>query len=942
MKRKLKVLGAITLTIALSCNMLFVSALAVDEPAAGCTGDESCIAEQHTDTCPKYQPDGANSNDVISGALDTDAPNLLDTTTFDWSTPDTSWFDENNTQEEYTLTTAAQLAGLVSMTQERNGGKKFEGITIKLGNDIILNDTTNTDWVTSAKKWDGSCASSSRSPFAGTFDGCGYSVIGLYSETGLFAKLTGDIQNLTIDTAVIEGTSNVGAIVGEMDGDQILNCHVKNSKITGSSSRVGGVVGSATNVTISGCTVENSSISGTTTVGGICGDKGNISECSVDAASKVSGSGRVGGIVGSIGDSVTDCENAAAVSGESTVGGIAGYASSDATISGCVNSGSVTGTLNTGSVTQRVKSVGGIIGAAVRKLEVSDCINQGEVQGDGDTGGIAGYVEADVAVTGCVSEGSVTGNTNVGGILGNSNISAESPASSGKPNTVSGCTVSAEITGEANVGGLVGNNVVMEESGYEDTTIQNNVLTTTASVTGTTSTGALIGSNGEATDDITTIKNNFWPEAAGTKASGSGDGSEEAGEGIIYTNNSFYKADGTLNTPVPAPDGEEGEIITDLGDAIEKIIGSGESGSENLPDAMKVTVTYNRNGHGTDHDDVTVAMGKSVTLPTMDDDGYYTFMGWSDGSETETTYQAGATVTVMEDTTFTAQWRDDTPSSSGGGDDDSDPTYSISVPDDVTGGSIKVTPNRASAGTRVTITVKPDSGYELDELTVTDRKGNELKVTDRGDSKYTFQMTNSKVEIEVSFTKMEEKPTGNPFIDVAEGSWYADAVQYVYDKGLMAGTSATTFSPDATTTRGMIVTILYRLEGTPAVPGASGFTDVTAGQYYTDAVAWAAANNIVGGYGNGLFGPNDTITREQMAAILYRYAQYKGYDVTASADLSGYSDVAQVSSYALAALQWANAEGLVNGTSDTTLTPGGSATRAQVAVILMRFCENIK
>ena len=259
----------------------------------------------------------------------------------------------------------------------------------------------------------------------------------------------------------------------------------------------------------------------------------------------------------------------------------------------------------------------------------------------------------------------------------------------------------------------------------------------------------------------------------------------------------------------------------------------------------------------------------------------------------------------------------------------------------MTDGSIKVTPNRASAGTRVTITAKPSSGYELDELTVTDRKGNELKVTDRGDNKYTFQMTSGKVEIEVSFTKIEEKPTGNPFIDVAEGSWYSDAVQYVYDKGLMAGTSSTTFSPDETTTRGMIVTILYRLEGAPEISGSSSFIDVAAGQYYANAVAWAAANNIVGGYGNGLFGPKDTITREQIAAILYRYSQYKGYDVTASADLSGYSDIAQVSSYALAALQWAKAEGLVNGT-DTTLTPDGSATRAQVAVILMRFCETIK
>ena len=180
-----------------------------------------------------------------------------------------------------------------------------------------------------------------------------------------------------------------------------------------------------------------------------------------------------------------------------------------------------------------------------------------------------------------------------------------------------------------------------------------------------------------------------------------------------------------------------------------------------------------------------------------------------------------------------------------------------------------------------------------------------------------------------------------PFLDVPAGSWYEDAVWYVYENGLMAGTSETTFEPDTTTSRGMIVTVLYRLEGAPTVSGSSGFTDVADGQYYADAVAWASSNGIVGGYGNGLFGPNDPITREQMAVILYRCAQYKGYDVTANADLSGYDDVAQVSSYALEALQWANAEGLVNGTSDTTLTPGGSATRSQIAVILMRFCENI-
>ncbi len=179
-----------------------------------------------------------------------------------------------------------------------------------------------------------------------------------------------------------------------------------------------------------------------------------------------------------------------------------------------------------------------------------------------------------------------------------------------------------------------------------------------------------------------------------------------------------------------------------------------------------------------------------------------------------------------------------------------------------------------------------------------------------------------------------------PFTDVAADAWYADAVAYAVEHGLMNGTSASTFSPLMTTDRAMIVTILYRLEGEPAVTGTSAFSDVADGQWYTDAVIWAADNGIVTGYDTGAFGPGDTITREQMAAILYRYASYKGYDVTASADLSGYADQAQISGYALTAMQWANAEGLITGTSDSTLTPGGSATRAEAATILMRFAQS--
>lgn len=183
--------------------------------------------------------------------------------------------------------------------------------------------------------------------------------------------------------------------------------------------------------------------------------------------------------------------------------------------------------------------------------------------------------------------------------------------------------------------------------------------------------------------------------------------------------------------------------------------------------------------------------------------------------------------------------------------------------------------------------------------------------------------------------------TGLPFTDVVSGSWYYGSVAYVYEQGLMGGTGQDRFSPDLTTSRAMIVTILYRLEGSPAVTGGASFADVAAGQWYSDGVAWASANGIVTGYSNGSFGPDDTITREQMAAILYRYACYKGYDLSARTDLSGYTDASQVSAYATAPMTWAVGSGLITGTSGTTLSPAGSATRAQAAVILARFCQNI-
>ena len=183
-----------------------------------------------------------------------------------------------------------------------------------------------------------------------------------------------------------------------------------------------------------------------------------------------------------------------------------------------------------------------------------------------------------------------------------------------------------------------------------------------------------------------------------------------------------------------------------------------------------------------------------------------------------------------------------------------------------------------------------------------------------------------------------EQPTGLPFTDVKAGAWYADAVKYVFDQGLMSGMSAQEFGPDGQVTRGQVVTILWRLAGSPTVSGKA-FHDVSASDWYADAVAWASANGVVSGYENGGFGPGDPVTREQLAAILYRYAQLSGKDTGKSADLSGYTDSVTISAWAPQALKWAVGSGLISGTGASTLSPRGSATRAQIAVILQNYCK---
>ena len=324
----------------------------------------------------------------------------------------------------------------------------------------------------------------------------------------------------------------------------------------------------------------------------------------------------------------------------------------------------------------------------------------------------------------------------------------------------------------------------------------------------------------------------------------------------------------------------------------------------------------------------TVTEGTKLTLPTPSRSGY-TFEGWYDGSS-----RVSSPYKVMKDVTLTAEWDYNGSSSSSGS-----TRYTVSV-EDTDNGSVEVSPTRASKGSTVTVTVKPDEGYELDELTVTDKNGESVKLTDKGDGKYTFKMPASKVTVEAVFTAA--KVEGLPFTDVTSGDWFYDAVAYVYDKGMMEGTTDTTFAPTMNLTRSMIAQVLYNLEERPEAPGAAGFPDVAAGAWYADAVNWAAARGIVKGYDTGAFGPEDSVTREQLAAILYRYAQVKGYDTTRGGmAVREFSDSASISDWAQEAMAWAVNAQVLSGKGNGVLDPQGTATRAEVAQMLMNFGEHV-
>lgn len=330
----------------------------------------------------------------------------------------------------------------------------------------------------------------------------------------------------------------------------------------------------------------------------------------------------------------------------------------------------------------------------------------------------------------------------------------------------------------------------------------------------------------------------------------------------------------------------------------------------------------------------------------------FAFGGWYMDSDCQVGHEWSFNTPIIEDTRIYAKWTpiiadpsDPTPSNpgtttpSGPGYNPSDtytpPTYSITTPS-ATGGKVSVNPTSALSGSTVTVTVTPDVGYELAALTVSGVSGKILQHTDTGNGQYSFKMPNEKVLLNVEFRLIgTSTPWGNPFTDIDQGAWYYDAVKFVNQNGLMNGIGGGTFAPNANLSRAMFAQILYNKEGRPNVLSSNVFNDVSNGLWYTNAIMWASEKKIVNGYGGRIFGPDDPVTREQLAVMLWRYA---GKPVPPDLLLT-FTDANRVSDYALDALRWAIGQGIIKGKGNNILDPKGFATRAEVAQILKNYLE---
>lgn len=662
----------------------------------------------------------------------------------------------------------------------------------------------------------------------------------------------------------------------------------------------------------------------------------------------------VGGICGYTRGTVTHCYSdveihfAEGISSAPNVGGIAGQVDNDQEDPGVVECCGYTGSI-TGSLT----------------------VNNGPVK----VGGIAGHIRGGT-IRQCFNKGTIvlTSSNTVyaGGIIGSIYDMTYT-----KTRVIESCynwgTISVDKgSGTASVGGIGGNLSAVEGTGsnyYPPSTIR-----------GCYSTGELASSSGNTSplspmvDGHVEVSENYCLDG------GDGNTTQVADKEALFEALNAFAANTWFTDTVTGEvrllwelkvnstpeavfnaDSENGGVLSNVEPGMRYSLDGGKTWVEITDTTASITGVTTENGilvywpgdfHETSDSEVQVIVITKAAAPTTVQGQACTTSAQNDGSiigvdstmeyrlEDEDTWTAitGDSVTGLKPGTYLVRVRGNgTTLASEAVSVTIRPYYPTRYPiyvEETEHGAVEA-PTRAEANETVTITVTSEEGYRLSSLTLTDYNGNAVDYKSLGGGKYSFTMPRATVTIQAVFV-----PEQLPFVDVKPTDWFYEAVAYVYEHGLMDGVGNSRFAPNASTTRAMIVTILWRVEGEPEVDYATTFEDVADNTWYTEAVRWAASEGIVEGYSKTAFGPNDPITREQLAAILYRYAKYLGVDVSVGEDTNilSYKDALEISEYAIPAIQWACGTGLLQG-SGGALTPKGNATRAQVATMLMRWMK---
>ena len=792
-------------------------------------------------------------------------------------------------EDPYQIANGAELAYLASSV---NSGETYEDKYFVLTANINLN---GLPWTPIANSFsDALLGGSNYRIFAGNFDGNGYTIskVSIGSETtpfesdvfGLFGATEGKISNLNLDTVSIHGVAKItsGYVIGPAGG------------------LVGYSAGSIENCHVTGLTMDmnaqDGGIAGAYWIGGLVGALDGtqlINECSVSGSiTENTGKGSIGGLIGELGKAakITYSRSDVMVNvkadprGGADVGGFIGKGNgktdAETVIRNCYATGNVTGGAYTGGF------AGGLWGLNIKNCYASGNVSQAAAAMASFVGTDASDQDYYGSITNCFATGSVTGSSPF-------QYAFAEQSSATNRSEITNCYFAEENSGI--------------KKQYESATekpqdeMKNEAF------------AALLNKGDDS---------NGWSFVNGQVLCGA----EPADYSAVEAAMEAIPTDLTVYTD---------ESVAALNTAVDGVVRGKAFVSQANVNAMAQVIEdaiAALQYKGADYTKVDEAIAKANAL---NKDNYKDFSGVEaavkavvrDKSITEQS-EVDAMAKAIEDAIAALEQKP----SSGGGPSSGVffPSYPVTIPGKTENGTVTVSTKNATSGSTVTITVKPDDGFKLDELTVIDKNGNELKLTDKGNGKYTFTMPASKVEINASFVKKVEI---SPFSDVSTSAYYYKAVKWAQKKGITGGIGNGLFGPNQPCTRAQIVTFLWRAAGSPVVNYAMNMSDVPEGSYYAEAVRWALSEGITTGTTENTFSPDSECTRAQAVAFLFRYAASEA--VTLQELVSGFSDADSVPGYALPAMNWALAEEIVQG-NGSKLMPNDSCTRAQIVTFLFR------